>query len=283
MNRESKFRLVILGGIAVVALIIFEIFVYNNREVVDEKTEEAKKQVEIMKSTTVYNEQEAIYNYINEVVELMNKKDFKTLYGMLKEDYKSYLFSDYAQFESYMEKYAYAQFTPKYSSYYRDGNKYIVIIDYLQKEYNRNDLVNGVGNKYDIVTIEKDKKGEFRFALGNFIESEQNNKSAKKDDLEFTILRTTRYAETTEVKILVTNKSNENIYFENNNIRVNSTGGKAAVLSSLPLTVIKPDATLVVNLEVSTKYNSHKNFTGCIFTGVKSESGKIYEDITVNI
>jgi len=283
MGKNSKMIFFVFMAIAVIGLLVFEIFFFNNRKEVDEKTAKLEEQIEEIKSTTVYSEKEMIYNYLNEVVDLMNKKDYKTLYGMLKDDYKSYLFSDYSNFEKYIQKYAAEEYIPKYNSYYRNKNKYIIITDFLLKEYNRNDLVNGIANKYDIITVEKNKDGELKFALGNFIECNSNSQTKKVDDIEFAILRTIRYAEETEATILVKNNSDENIYIENKNISANVEGGRAAVISSLPITVIKPGAALIIDFEVAIQYDSMKELKGCTFTGIVSESGKIYDDVTVSM
>lgn len=283
MDKNIKNKLIIAGIVCVILVLAFELFVYNKRNDVDEEDIKLQQQINELKSTNVYSEKEEIYTIVNEIVDLMNKKEYEKLYSMLKDDYKQYYFDEYEKFETYIQKYAAIEYVPKYTSYYREGNKYIVVTEFLQREYTRDNLVNGVMNKYDIITIEKGKNGAYKFALSNFIESTQNNKTKGNDKLEVAIMRTTRYAEKTEVKLLITNKSDKNIYIDNKNINLNVAGGNVSVLSSLSKTAIKPAASLVVNVEFYMKYDSYKEFNGCTISGIENEDGKVYEDITVEI
>ena len=281
MENKNYLKYLVIGSFVLLVLLVFEFFIFKP-EVKDKDAEKlVEKQYIEHVNTTVASDTEEIYIFLNGIVDLMNQKDYKTLYSLLREDYKKLRFSNYDDFTRYMDNYLLEQYVPKYGSYTRNNGIYSIIVEFLKREYTRDDLLSGVGVKTDTISLVKDDETAFKFALGGFIESKEPNTSVKVNDVEFTLSRVTRYAEESEAKVIITNNSKNTLYVESKNFIVDLEGGNTSVTSVLPLTSIKEGESKLVNIKYFLKKDSLKTLRSIKFVGLRDSTGKVFDEVTL--
>lgn len=276
-NKELILFGVIIAILAI--LLIFEFFFFKGRPEVAEESAKVQEQLEEMQATTVEVEQKTVYKALNNIVAMMNSKDYKGLYAMLKDDYKSYYFREYEDFEDFIKVYAGQEYYAKYNSYYRDDKYYYIIVDFLQPKYTRDDLLKQRATKVDTIVLEEVAKNEFKFATNGFIENIIHDSSKTVDGVTFSLISSLRNTETIKTLVSIENNSEKSILVSTSNIQPDVSGGMSAKISTTGLETISPGESVIMSIEYYFQYNSGKEFNGVRITGVTGPNGNVLKDI----
>lgn len=276
-NKELKAFFAII--VAIVLLLIFEIFFFKGRPEIAEENAKYEEELLEKQNFTVAAEQKNVYKVVNQIVEKLNTKDYEWIYDNLKDDYKNYYFRNYDDFKGFIDLYASTEYYPKYGSYYRDGDLYYIMVDFLLKEYTREDLLSPETTKVDTIVLEEQADGNFKFAMNGFVEYIYHNSSKTVEGVTFTLLDSIRNTETMETTVVVTNNSDSSLMISTSNLQPNIMGGNSAKLSTTDLVIIQPGETETLAIEYYMQYNSGKTFNGLTITGVGFSNGIGIEDI----
>lgn len=279
-KKEFKIFIVVIG--VLILLLIFEMFFFKGRPEVAEEVAKAQEQLAEMASETIDKEQKTVYQALTGIIDMMNAKDYAGLYAMLKDDYKNYYFSEYSSFEEFMKSYAKEEYIPKYNSYYRDGDLYYIMVDFLKPKYTRQDLLSLRFTKVDTIILEEVSKGNFKFAMNGFVENMVHNNSKTINGVEFTLLNSVRNTETMKTTVLVSNKSDKKINISTSNINPEISGSNTSKISVTSLVTIDPGSVGTISIEYYFQYNAGREFRGVTFSGVKFEDGTIIEDFSIS-
>lgn len=278
-NKELTAFVLIIG--VIVILIMFEIFFFQGRPEVAEESIIINEKLQEMESVTVESEQKAVYHVLNDIISKMNNKQYEDLYSMLKDDYRDYYFADYESFENFINRYAAYEYYPQYSSYYRNGDLYYIMVDFLQNKYTRQDLLTLKVTKVDTLVLEDVGDGNFKFAMNGFVENIQHNKSKTVDGVTFTLHESVRNIETMETTVIVKNDSEKSFSMSTLNIQPNIFGGNTSKLSVTNVLNLDPGEVGTLSIEYYLQYNSGKEFNGVTITGASFADGTVIEDITL--
>lgn len=278
-NKELILFIAII--VIVIVLLIFEGSMFKGRTDITEKLIETEKQLQEMADVNVDSEQKTIYKVVNDIVELMNNKDYDKLYEMLTEDYKNYYFRDYNSFKTFMDVYAKESYYPKYSSYYRDGDLYYVMINFLKSKYTREDLLSPSVNKVDTIVLKELKNGEFSFALNGFVENIVHNNSKTVNGITFTLQNSVRNTETMKTTVVISNKSDKDVSVSTTNIEPNISGSNTSKVSATTSVNLSPNEIGALTIEYYFQYNSGREFKGVSISGVKFEDGAVLDSINI--
>lgn len=276
-NKELYVFIAVIG--VVVVLLIFEMFFFKGRSDVEEQNAKVQEKIEEMQSTTVAAEQKTVYHALNDILTMMNEKDYQGLYDRLKDDYKNYYFYEYDTFVEFMTKYAAEKYYPKYGSYYRDGDLYYIMVDFLRAKYTREDLLSQKAVKVDTIVLEELKDGDFKFAMNGFVENISHNSSKTVDGVTFYLQNSLRNTETMKTTVMVVNESDKSVSISTNNIQPEIMGGNSAVVSVTSSIHLEPQEFGTLTIEYYLQYNSDKTLNGVTITGVKFADGTAIEDV----
>jgi len=279
-NKELIAFVAIIG--VVIILLMFEMFFFRGRPEVTEEMANADAHLQEMSNVTVTAEKRNVYNVINNIVTLMNNKEYKTLYDNLKEDYKNYYFGEYSNFEDFMKLYAKEEYYPKYGSYYREGNLYYIIVDFLKSKYTRDELLSPRATKVDTIVLEELDDGNYKFALNGFIQNIPYNKSKTVDEVTFTLQNSIRNIETMQTTVIISNASDKVVNVSTSNIQPNILGGNVAKLSTTSSVNLNPGEIGSLTVEYYFQYNSNKEFSGVTISGAKFGDGTIIKDVYIS-
>ena len=89
LNNKQKILIGVLGGIlllliiVLIILLIFEMFFFKGRPEVAEEANMAEEQLKAMQDYTVPVEQRTVYHALNDIVAMMNNKEYKALYDII--------------------------------------------------------------------------------------------------------------------------------------------------------------------------------------------------------
>lgn len=278
-NKELYLFVAII--IIIIVLLMFEMFFFEGRKDVVEEMATAEAELQEMANETVSKEQKDVYKVINAIVDMLNKKDYEGLYNDLKDDYKNYYFRDFENFKSFINIYAKEEYYPKYGSYYRSGDLYYVIVDFLKSEYTREDLLTQRANKVDTLVLEEVEKGNFKFALNGFVENISHNTSKTVDGVTFTLQSSLRNTETMETTVMISNKSDKALSVSTTNIQPNVSGSNTAKLSATSSVNLEPGEFGTLSIEYYFQYDTGREFNGVTISGVKFDDGTIMETFSI--
>lgn len=278
-NKELMIFVVII--VIVIILVLFEMFFFEGRESVKQDQIAVQEQLDAMQSVTVEAEQKTVYHALNDIVEMMNEKDYQGLYDRLKDDYKSYYFSDYNDFKNFMDVYAEKRYYAKYNSYYRANGLYYIMVDFLQDKYTREDLLSQRTVKVDTIVLEETKDGEFKFAMNGFIENIAHNKSKTVKDVTFTLANSIRNVETMETTVFISNNSKKALTISSSDIYPEVYGGNSAKTSLSSMLSLKPGEVGTLSIEYYFGYNDDKELRGINIREVKFDDGTTIKDVYV--
>lgn len=278
-NKELIMFFAILA--IIIILIIFEMFFFKGRTRVTEESAKLQEQLEEMQNVTVEKEQKTVYKALNGIIEKMNNKEYKALYSMLKDDYKNYYFREYEQFEQFIKNYARQEYYAKYNAYYRDGNLYYIMVDFLQAKYTRDDLLRNKLNKVDTIVLEETADGDFKFAMNGFVENISHNKSKTVDGVTFTLQNSVRNTETMKTSVVISNNSDEAMHVSTSNLQPEISGSTTAKVSVTSSVNLEPGEVGILDIEYYFQYNSGREFKGITITGAKFDDGTVIDDVYI--
>jgi len=270
-NKELKAFFAIIC--VLIILIIFEIFFFEGRTEVAEEMMAVEQELQQKASVTVAAEQKTVYKALNNVISMMNNKEYEKLYDILKDDYKDYYFREYKNFENFIQSYARLEYYPKYNSYYRDGDLYYIIVEFLQPKYTREMLLSRRVNKVDTIVLQELNDGNFKVALNGFVENILHNKSKTVEGVTFTLQNSVRNTETMETTVLISNNSSKSISVSTSNIQPEILGGNSAKLSVTSSVNLEPGNVGLLTIEYYFQYDSGKEFRGVTISDVKFDDG----------
>lgn len=280
-SKEITAFLIMIG--VIIILLFFELFLFEGRTDVRDDNIKIEKKLQEMSEVTVKAEEKTVYHELNNIISMMNNKDYDGLYSKLKDDYKEYYFNDLETFKGFMDKYAAKKYYPKYTSYYRDGDLYYIMIEFLQEEYTREDLLSERTVKVDTIVLEEVEKNTFKFAMNGFVENIIHNTSKTVDGVTFTLQNSVRNIETMKTNLMIKNNSDRSVSINSSDIYPDIYGSitsKVSVNSSLYL---DPGEVGVLSIEYYFQYNSNREFKGVVINEILFTGGKGIENIKLSI
>ncbi|MBE5812250.1 MAG: hypothetical protein E7314_01165 [Clostridiales bacterium] len=276
-NKELKAFVAIIA--VLIILLLFEMFFYKGRPEVAEEAAKTEEMLQEMQNTTVEAEEKTVYKALNNIVDMMNRKEYQSLYEMLKDDYKNYYFRDFESFKKFVEIYAGQEYSPKYGSYYRDENMYYIMVEFLKSKYTREDLLNEMPVKVDTIVLEEQEDKSFKFAMNGFVENIIHNSSKTVDGITFTLQNSVRNTETMKTSVIVTNNSEKSLSLSTSNVNPDILGSTTAKLSVTSSIHLEPGESEIISIEYYFQYNSNKELKGIRITGLSFADGTKIEDV----
>lgn len=293
MNGNKKFKIegvdrkeitafLIMIGVIII-LLIFELFLFEGRPEAIEDSIKVQNKLQEMAEVTVEVEEKTVYHELNDIISMMNNKDYKGMYAKLKDDYKEYYFNDFEAFKGFVDKYAAKKYYPKYTSYYRDGDLYYIMVDFLQEEYTREDLLSERTVKVDTIVLEEVEKNTFKFAMNGFVENIIHNTTKTVEGVTFTLQNSVRNVETMKTNIMIKNGSDRSVSINSSDIYPDISGSITSKVSANSSLYLDPGEVGVLSIEYYFQYNSNREFKGVIINEILFTGGKGIENIKLSI
>ena len=169
----------------------------------------------IAEETYTMTEEERIYSYITEIFELFNNKEYQKLYSLLKDDFKKDQFPTYNSFEQFVSYYWDSDnFTPKFKKFSYKDEVFIVLTEILKETYTKEDLINGVSQRFETFVISEISENNYKFSFNEFISSrELESESQTVGPLTVELVKLNKYIDDRELYFKVTNNSDNEIGF----------------------------------------------------------------------
>lgn len=166
-----------------------------------------------------------IRNCLNEIFNLMNKKEYSTLYSLLTDDTKNFIFHDEKTFSNHMEMYLKdGTYSPNFSKYEKLNNTkgtdvFIVDVNFLPYSTSEEDILKDTRIlKTDTFTIYLNDDLTYKFSFQEYIGTGKGNNIFENDDLTCKLLTSHLYLSKTVFDIEITNKTNSDIVIDNEGI-----------------------------------------------------------------
>lgn len=171
-----------------------------------------KAKVVEIENTPKNLESNKISKYLSEIFEMMNNKEYDKLYSILAPDCKEALFENPKSFSELMEKYAPNQYTPKFTSYEKVSNMYIIPVTFLEKGFDENDLY--IENPYikaDTFCIKELTDGTFSLSFWGFIGSKSSDVTIGNELIAGSIIKNALYTDSCSFIIKLDNFTDTDI------------------------------------------------------------------------
>lgn len=217
-----------------------------------------------------------------EIFRLMNKKDFSKLYSLLTDDMKTTFFPTEKDFSDYMATYlGNMNYSPKFSEYeklnHEEKDVFIVKVDFIPYSVNEYDIKidnnNNNVEKTDAFCIFLNDDLTYKFSFLKYIGTKKSNKTFSNDIFSCKILSTELYVTQTAYTIEFTNKSDKEIFINENGIYVR-TGVMPKYYETS--TYIPPNSTQTIRFMIYTGLNLKESLPKKIFFKDIHSNGKVY-------
>lgn len=242
--KKIYFPLIIIAGIIILSIaLIFKTVLDSSKVIVqDVYPFPLDNEVEEIKQKNIIAPRNRFYSYIDTIFELMNSKDYETMYSLLKEDYKAAEFSNLSNFINFMEKYtADAPFQARYTSYFKEGPEFVAVVEILKDNYTRDDLITPPAMLLDIFSVRESETG-FTFSLNGFINSTNKNEEVKNNYIVLKLTKLDTYYDKSVAYVSISNLTSSDIIINRKNIIYPSGLGTSSISSTLNEQVYKISA-----------------------------------------
>jgi len=165
-------------------------------------------------------------NCLIEMFELMNKKDFNTLYGLLTDDIKKNMFPRQEDFSDYMEKYLGDElYSPKFSTYQKLNKEnikvFILNVNFIPHSTKAEDIsLETKVSKTETFTIYLNDDLTYKFSFLKYIGCGKDDFVFENDIFSCKLTSTHLYTSQTTFNIEFTNKSDKDIFIDSKGIYV---------------------------------------------------------------
>lgn len=215
-NRKTFLIITIGLALLIVITIFFDInffhrtMFYKAEPDLTQYTNTKESNFEENKYELVSEERRLLY-YTDEIMAMINNKEFDKLYSILDDGYKELYAKSVAQLEENMKKFSDGEYSMGYSEYYREGNMYLIDVRFEKANLTREDIINGIGQPIDTICIREIEKGKYTVAFNGFISRQKLEAEGSNGLVKIKIKEITMRADSTEILLYIENLTDETI------------------------------------------------------------------------
>ena len=226
-KENVKTFLLVVGGVAalvIISMIIDINLLHRNvfyKEDVDltQYSNTAESKVQENKYELV-SEGRRILFYTDEIMDMINNKEFDKLYNILDEKYRSLYVKSVKDLEEDMERFADGQYNLGYDEYYKEGNMFLIDARFEKINKTQEEIINSKATPIDTLCIREIEKGKYTVAFRGFIDKKEVNKETSNDLAKIKIKEMTVRSEEIELNIEVENLTNEKLNLYNSKLDI---------------------------------------------------------------
>lgn len=159
----------------------------------------------------IVSEERRLLYYTDEIMDMINNKDFEKLYNILDENYRNLYVRSVEELKEDMDKFSDEEYTIAYDEYYKKGDMFLVDVRFEKASMTREDIINGVKQHIDTLCIREIEKGKYTVAFNGFIRKTVLDKKASNDLVNIELKEITVRADSTEILIQIENLTNETV------------------------------------------------------------------------
>lgn len=236
----------------------------------------AESKVEENKYNLISEERRLLY-YTDEIVAMINNKEFSKLYSILEENYRNLYVKSVAELEEDMARFADGEYSLSYDEYYKEGNMFLIDARFERVNMTRQDIVNGVKTPIDTLCIREIEKGKYTVAFNSFISKSKINKEKSNNLIKVKVDEMTVKADSTELVIHVENLTNEKVtlYDDRLDIYLVHSGNFKYVNPNTITKELAPNASTIYKLTFRNIYCKDSAPKSLKFNRVYASDGKI--------
>lgn len=283
-KENVKAFITIVSGVAIlvsIALFIDVKFIFKDvfNETEPDLTQynnTAESKVEENKYNLVSEERRLLY-YTDEIMAMINNKEFSKLYSVLEENYRNLYVKSVAELEEDMARFADGEYSLSYDEYYKEGNMFLIDARFERVNMTREDIVNGVKTPIDTVCIREIEKGKYTVAFNGFISKNTINKEQSNKLIKVKVNEMTVKADSTELVIYVENLTDEKVtlYDDRIDIYLAHNGNFKYVNPNTITKELAPNASTIYKLTFRNIYCKDSKPKYLRFNRVYASDGKI--------
>lgn len=191
----------------------------------------------------------ALHNFFS----LMNDKNYEELYGLLSKDFKKNKFKDdFEVFTKFMESYGDESYSPYFNKYYRFGNSYMVLVNFVPSSNTDEDVIKSKkAKKTDTFIINFTDEYTYTFSFLRYVGEKELGYGVENSMFRVILNKTVLYKTSSEFYFTITNNTNSDIIIPPNSI---------ACLTGLK--------TRFYQYQITVPANSSKDFCFSVGTGL---------------
>ena len=158
----------------------------------------------------------ALHNFFD----LMNDKNYEELYLLLSKDFKKNKFKDdFELFTKFMESYGDEAYSPYFNKYYRFGNSYMVLVNFVPSSNTDEDVIkNKKAKKTDTFIINFTDESTYTFSFLRYVGEKELGHGVENSMFRVILDKTILYKTSSEFYFTVTNNTDSNIVISPNSI-----------------------------------------------------------------
>jgi len=169
-----------------------------------------ESKVEENKYNLVSEERRILY-YTDEIMDMINKKEFDKLYNILDEDYRKNYVGSVEVLERDMARFADGEYILSYNEYAKEDNLFLIEAKFEKINMTREEMINGISYPVDTLCIREIEKGKYTVAFRGFIEKREINKSYTNGLIKINLKNMTLKSDSTEILIGIENLTDDKI------------------------------------------------------------------------
>lgn len=203
------------------------------------------------------SEQRRILYYTDEIMEMINNKEFDKLYNILDEEYRSIYAKSIDDLETKMSRFADTEYNLAYDEYYKEGNMFLIDARFEKADLTREEIINGTSYPIDTICIKESKKGKYTVAFNSFIDKKEINQEVSNELVKINVDYMIIKANVTEVVVKFQNLTEENLKLYENKMNIALSHGGLYTRYVDPNTVsseLKPKEEIVCRLRFKNIY-----------------------------
>lgn len=224
-NKKAFIKVAIVIVLIIIITVFFDVnFMYKNVFTPKEPDltvygNTAESKVEANKYEIV-SEPRRILFYTDEIMAMINNKEFEKLYSILDEEYRSIYASSLDEFKERMAKFDNGEYVFSYDEYFKEGSMFLIDARFEKINKTRDDIINGEPTIIDTVCIKEIEKGKYTVAFSSFIDKIQMNIVASNNLIKVKIKEMILKANSTELVINIENLTDEVINLRDDRLSV---------------------------------------------------------------
>jgi len=170
----------------------------------------AESKVEENKYNLVSEERRILF-YTDEIMAMINNKEFEKLYNILDEQYRNIYVKSVEDLEKYMSRFSDGEYSLAYDEYYKEGNMFLIDVRFQKTDLDRQDIINGVKYPIDTLCIREIEKGKYTVAFNGFISKKEYNTEVSNGLVKLKLKDVTIRSDSTEILVYMENLTNEKV------------------------------------------------------------------------
>lgn len=236
----------------------------------------AETKVEENKYNLVSEERRVLY-YTDEIMDMINNKEFDKLYGMLDETYRNIYCKSVEELEEYFARFSDGEYALAYDEYYKEKDMFLIKVNFEKINLTRDDIINSKGKPVDIFCIKEIAKGKYTVSFNGFISKKTYTKETSNGLVNIKLKEMTLKADSTEILLYVENLTDEDITLYDNrmDIYLSHSGNYKYVNPNTIPKVIPAKVGIVYRITFMNIYNKDSAPKSLIFDRIYGSDEKI--------